>query len=65
MIFTIGEIDGRIESIDAECDSARIRLDYQENVDWRLPESLGSCTYFVNAEPGTSFAFFEMLPSER
>jgi hypothetical protein len=63
-IFTVGEIDGAIDSIDAECDSARIRLDYQENVDWRLPDSLGACTYFVNADPGTSFSFFEMLPSE-
>lgn len=63
-IFTVGEIEGTINSIDAECDSALIRLDYQEDVDWRLPESLGACTYFVNAEPGTSFAFFEMLPPE-
>lgn len=63
-IFTVGEIDGTIDSIEAECDSARIRLDYQENVDWRLPESLGACTYFVNGEVGTSFAFFEMLPPQ-
>jgi hypothetical protein len=64
-IFTVGEIDGAIDSIDAECDVARIRLDYQADVDWRLPESLGACTYFVNAEPGTSFSFFEMLPLEQ
>jgi hypothetical protein len=63
-IFTIGEIDGTIDSIDAECDAARIRLDFQADVDWRLPESLGACTYFVNAEPGTSFVFFEMLPPQ-
>jgi hypothetical protein len=61
-IFTVGDIEGFVDSIDAECDTARIRLDYQDNVDWRLPDSLGNCTYFVNAEPGTRFSFFEMLP---
>jgi hypothetical protein len=61
-IFTLNDIEGRVTSIDAECDSARIRLDYQPDVEWRLPDSLGDCTYFVNAEPGTSFSFYELLP---
>jgi hypothetical protein len=63
MVFTLGHIDGIVNSIAAECDTARIQVDYQPDVDWHLPESLGDCTYFVNAEPKTGFSFYELLPA--
>jgi hypothetical protein len=62
-IFTIDNVMGSISSIDAECDKRRLSLEFQPQVEWQLPDSLGDCVLFVNAEPGTSFSLFEMLPA--
>jgi hypothetical protein len=63
-IFTIDNIDGTVQAIDAECDRRRLSLEYQPDVEWQLPDSLGECTLFVEAAEGTTFSFFELLPAE-
>jgi hypothetical protein len=61
-IFTIDDVVGEIDGIEAECDHRRLTLEFQADVEWQLPDSFGECTIFVIAEPGTTFSFFEMLP---
>ena len=63
-MFTFGDVEGSIRSIDAECDMRTISIDFQADVDWALPESWGDCVLFVNASPGTTFSYFELLPAE-
>ncbi|MDX1562102.1 MAG: energy transducer TonB [Gammaproteobacteria bacterium] len=60
--FTISMVDGNIDSIDVECDARRISLDFQQDVEWQLPESWGDCELFVNGDSGTDFSFFHLLP---
>ncbi|MGD8341765.1 MAG: hypothetical protein PVH89_13360 [Gammaproteobacteria bacterium] len=62
-IFTIDNVDGQVTSIEAECDSRHLTLDFQPEVDWQIPESLGRCSLLVNGESGTSFSFSAMLPA--
>lgn len=61
-IFTIANIDGNVRSIDAECQSRILSLEYMPDIEWQLPDTLGACTLYVNADPGTTFTFYEMLP---
>lgn len=63
-IFTIDNIDGTVQAIDAECDRRRLSLEYQPDVEWQLPDSFGECTLFVDGAEGTTFSFFELLPAE-
>jgi hypothetical protein len=55
---------GAISSIDAECDTRRVELQFNPDDNYGLPESFGACTIFVNGDAGTTFSFVEALPSE-
>jgi hypothetical protein len=57
--FTIAGVDGRIRKIRVACDAAAKTLDYQEGVDWTIPDAWGACTLYVNAKRGTTFALYE------
>jgi hypothetical protein len=57
--FTIAGVDGRIREMRITCDKADRKLEYQEDVDWTLPEGWGACTLHVNAKRGTTFALYE------
>jgi hypothetical protein len=59
--FYIQDIEGSIDTIDAECDTRRISLDFSEELDYQLPATLGRCVVFVKGDPGTTFQFIEVL----
>ena len=62
--FYIDNIQGEIESIDAECDTRKISLDFQPEADYQLPDSFGNCTLFIEGKPDTAFSFIEVLLQE-
>ncbi|MDX1562850.1 MAG: hypothetical protein R3305_07970, partial [Gammaproteobacteria bacterium] len=63
--FTLADVDGRITGIDVECDLRTTRIEFQSDAEWSLPESWGSCELFIEADPGTSFVYFEFLDEQQ
>lgn len=59
--FTFADVVGRIRSIDIECDRRAANLAFQADVEWSLPEAWGNCELFVDADPGTTFTYYEFL----
>jgi len=57
--FTIGSVTGRIRGLRVRCGKLDKKLDYQEEVDWTLPDSWGDCMLAVSAKRGTTFALYE------
>jgi hypothetical protein len=60
--FYVDKVNGAIDSIDVECDTRRLTIDFQADADYQLPEAFGDCTLFVNGTPGTSFSYIGVLP---
>ena len=57
--FTLANVQGQIRGLRVECDKAEKTLDYKADAEWTIPDSWGSCTLQVSAEPGTAFALYE------
>jgi len=57
--FTITSVDGRVRGLRVACDQAERKLDYQEDLDWTIPDAWGACTLYVSAKRGTTFALYE------
>ena len=55
--FMITDVSGRIDGVNAYCDTGKVAIDYQQNTGWSLPEELGKCHVVVNGNPNTSFRF--------
>lgn len=55
----VRDVQGKIEAFSVECDRRKMRLDYQEDVSWKIPESWGACTVYAEGEPGTTFELIE------
>ncbi|MBT8083505.1 MAG: energy transducer TonB [Gammaproteobacteria bacterium] len=49
------EIDGALTSIDVRCTHKRYESAVSEEVEWRIPDSWGSCSIEVHGKPGTTF----------
>jgi TonB family protein len=49
------EIDGELTSIDVRCTHKRYESAVSDQVEWRIPESWGSCSIEVHGTPGTAF----------
>lgn len=58
-IFTVADVDGRLRHINVRCDRRNLQLDYQENVDWTLPEAFGRCELDFAGRDGTQFTLYE------
>jgi hypothetical protein len=58
-IFTVTNVDGRLNRIDAHCQRRNLELEYQDGVDWSLPESLGDCRLEFEGRDGTTFTVYE------
>ena len=58
-IFTVTDVNGRLNQITARCERSTLELKYQENVDWTLPESLGACKLDFEGRKGTQFTLYE------
>lgn len=60
--FYIEDIEGEIQTIDAECDTRKISLAFNPEDNYGLPDSFGDCVVFVHGDPGTEFTFVQVLP---
>lgn len=58
-IFTVTDVDGKLNNITARCDHRNLKLDYQEGVDWTLPASLGNCVLDFAGRENTTFTIYE------
>jgi len=57
--FTLGAVSGHIRSLRVRCDNGGGKLDFQDDVEWTLPEDWGACTLTVAAKRETTFSFVE------
>jgi hypothetical protein len=63
--FYLDKIEGgSLSTIDAECDTRKLTLEFDPNVDYQLPESFGACTLVLHGDNGTRFSLVEALPPE-
>ena len=60
--FYIENVVGMIQTIDVECDTRRLTIDFQADADYQLPEDFGACTLFINGTPGTTFSYIGVVP---
>jgi hypothetical protein len=58
-IFTVTNVEGRLNKVDAHCSRRNLELEYQDGVDWTLPESLGDCRLEFEGRDGTTFTVYE------
>jgi hypothetical protein len=57
--FTIGNVAGEIRRLAFDCPDGRKRLEYQEGVDWTVPDGWQACALVVDAKRSTSFMLYE------
>ncbi len=55
----VRKLEGKLEAFVVECDHRRMRLDYQEDVSWKIPESWGHCAIYAEGDAGTTFELLE------
>jgi TonB family protein len=58
-IFTVTDVMGELETITARCDHRNLELEYQPEVDWTLPPSLGNCVLDFAGDDDTTFTIYE------
>ena len=56
-------LQGSLKALVVECERRKIRLDYQEDVSWGIPESWGACTVYAEGDAGTTFELVEFAPT--
>jgi hypothetical protein len=57
--FTIANLFGRLRSLEVRCNGQAERLQWEQGVEWKLPDDWKSCTLRVEAPEGTTFALYE------
>lgn len=60
-IFTVADVKGKLNRIDARCERNTLKLEYQAGVDWTLPDSLGACELDFVGRKGTTFTMYEFV----
>lgn len=58
-IFTVANVEGKLDRIVARCDRRDLELEYQQDVDWTLPSTLGNCQLDFEGRDGTTFVVYE------
>jgi hypothetical protein len=58
-IFTVTNVEGKLKQITARCDRRDLELEYQPDVDWTLPASLGNCVLDFEGSDDTKFTVYE------
>jgi hypothetical protein len=58
-IFTVTDVKGKLNRINARCQRRDMELKYQDGVDWTLPAALGACTLDFEGRDGTTFNVYE------
>jgi hypothetical protein len=57
--FTIANVAGEVRSLDLQCAQGERAIQYQDGVDWTVPQGWTACTLVVGAGPATMFNFYE------
>ena len=57
--FTIANLSGELRSLEVRCDGQMERLQWEQGVEWKLPDDWKSCTLRIDAREGTTFALYE------
>jgi hypothetical protein len=57
--FTIAQLYGEVRALAVQCGERSQRLEFEEGVEWTLPDDWGDCTLQVDAEPNTTFSLYE------
>ena len=57
--FTIANVAGEVRDVDLRCAQGERSIQYQEGVDWTVPQGWNGCTLVVGATPATMFNFYE------
>ncbi|HVZ36167.1 MAG TPA: hypothetical protein VG963_27255 [Polyangiaceae bacterium] len=57
--FTIANVFGELRSLELRCKGQTERLQWEQGVEWRLPDGWKACSLRVEAPPGTTFALYE------
>jgi hypothetical protein len=58
-IFTVTDVKGKLDKINARCERRNLELKFQDGVDWTLPEALGNCELDFMGRKGTTFTVYE------
>ena len=51
--------NGKIGYLDVRCQRRSIQLEFQEDVQWNLPEVFGACSLEFKGDNGTQFTLYE------
>jgi TonB family protein len=54
-VFALSNISGKLTSIDFRCDHKRFEFEVSDDVEWNMPDELGSCNVSIYGDPGTTF----------
>jgi hypothetical protein len=57
--FTIANVAGEVHNLDLRCAQGERPIEYQEGVDWTVPQGWTGCMLVVGAAPATMFNFYE------
>lgn len=57
--FTIADVAGEVRRLELRCAQGERPIEYQQGVDWTLPQGWTACTLVVGAAPATLFNFYE------
>ncbi len=58
--FSVGDVDGSLDALHIECNRRTTTLEFQEDVEWAIPDSWGDCSIAFAGRRGTRFTFFEI-----
>jgi hypothetical protein len=58
-ILAAVNVNGAIDTLDFQCESRVIRLPFQAEVEWTMPESWGQCALRFRGEDGATFNLVE------
>ena len=57
--FTISNVAGEVRNLELHCAQGERPIQYQDGVDWTVPQGWTGCTLVVGAAPATMFNFYE------
>lgn len=60
-IFGVTGLEGQVDAIDVSCGDALRRLPFQNDSEWRIPDSWGQCDLIFRGKKGSKFLLYEYL----
>jgi len=57
--FTIANPSGKLRAVEVHCGGRTERLQWEDGVEWRLPDDWKDCALRVDARAGTTFTLYE------